>query len=50
MRKRYKIGLIIISVLLASVIGVGVFKIFYSNDEEEKEPNVTNVISNIQLI
>ena len=47
MRKRYKIGLIIISVLLASVIGVGVFKIFYSNDEEEKEPNVTNVISNI---
>lgn len=47
MRKRYKIGLIIISVLLASVIGVGVFKIFYSNDLEEKEPNVTNVISNI---
>lgn len=47
MRKRYKIGLIVISVLLVSVIGVGVFKIFYSNDEEEKEPNVTNVISNI---
>lgn len=47
MRKRYKIGLIVISVLLVSVIGVGVFKIFYSNDEEGKEPNVTNVISNI---
>ena len=33
MRKRYKIGLIIISVLLVGVIGIGVLKIFHSNKE-----------------
>ena len=47
MRKRYKIGLIVISVLLIGVIGIGVCKIFFSNQEEKKETNVSNIISNI---
>lgn len=48
MRKRYKIGLIIISVLLVSVIGLGMLKIFMPNeDENRKDPNVSSVISNI---
>ena len=47
MRKRYKIGVIVISVLLIGVIGIGVCKIFFSNQEEKKETNVSNVISNI---
>lgn len=36
MRKKYKVGLIVISVLLVGVISLGVLRIFY-NDEEEKE-------------
>lgn len=47
MRKRYKIGLIVISVLLVVVIGIGVCKIFFSDQEEKKETNVSNIISNI---
>ncbi len=47
MRKRYKIGLVVISFLLISVIGIGVFKVFYSDDAKENEPSVTNVISKI---
>lgn len=48
MRKRYKIGLIVISVLLVGVISLGVLKIFFNNNEEERgEANVSNVISNI---
>ena len=48
MRKRYKIGLIVISVLLVIVISLGVLKIFFNKDEElKKEANVSNVISNI---
>ena len=48
MRKRYKIGLIVISVLLVIVISLGVLKIFFNKGEElKKEANVSNVISNI---
>ena len=47
MRKRYKIGLIVISVLLVVVIGIGVCKIFFPDQEEKKETNVSNIISNI---
>lgn len=47
MRKRYKIGLIVIGVLLVLVIGVGVLKIFFSKEEEKVDANVSNVISNI---
>lgn len=48
MRKRYKMGLIVISVLLVIVISLGVLKIFFNKDEElKKEANVSNVISNI---
>ena len=48
MRKRYKIGLTIISVLLIIVIGIGVLKLFLANKEENKgEPNVTSIVSNI---
>ena len=47
MRKRYKIGLIIISVLLVGVIGIGVLKIFHSDEKKVEEPNVSSIISNI---
>ena len=48
MRKRYKIGLIVISVLLVGVIGIGVLKVFMPSEEENRgEPNVSSVISNI---
>ena len=48
MRKRYKIGLIVISVLLVGVIGIGVLKVFMPSEEENRgDPNVSSVISNI---
>ena len=47
MRRRYKVGLIVISVLLVGVIALGVFKIFHSSEEEKTDVNVTSVISNI---
>ena len=48
MRKRYKIGLIVISVLLVGVISLGVLRIFFDNGEEDREEaNVSNIISNI---
>ena len=47
MRKKYKVGLIVISVLLVGVVSLGVFKIFYGDKEEEKDVNVSSVISNI---
>jgi len=47
MRKRYKTGLVIISILLLLVISVGVFKIFFGK-EEEKPKNTTNVVSSIE--
>ena len=49
MRKRYKIGLIVIGVLLVLVIGVGVLKIFFSKEEKKVDANVSNVISNISV-
>ena len=47
MRKKYKVGLIVISVLLVGVISLGVLRIFYNDEEETREVNVTSVISNI---
>ena len=48
MRKRYKIGLIVIGVLLVGVISLGVLRIFFNNNEEDRgEANVSNIISNI---
>ena len=47
MRRRYKVGLIVISVLLVGVIALGVFKIFHSSEEKKTDVNVTSVISNI---
>lgn len=48
MRKRYKIGLIVMGVLLVGVISLGVLRIFFNNNEEERgEANVSNIISNI---
>lgn len=47
MRKKYKVGLIVISVLLLGVISLGVLRIFYHEKEEKREVNVTSVISNI---
>lgn len=47
MRKRYKIGLIVIGVLLVGVISIGVFRVLFNNEEEHGEANVSNVISNI---
>ena len=47
MRKKYKVGLIVISVLLLGVISLGVLRIFYNDEEEKREVNVTSVISNI---
>ena len=47
MRKKYKVGLIVISVLLVGVISLGVLRIFYHEEEEKREVNVTSVISNI---
>ena len=49
MRKKYKVGLIIIGVLLVIVIALGVLKIFFSSDKENDrgEANVSNIISNI---
>lgn len=49
MRKRYKIGLIVISVLLVIVIAIGILRIFFNEEEEKKvDANVSNIISNIQ--
>ena len=47
MRRRYKIGLIVIGVLLVGVVSIGVLKIFFNNEHEEKEANVSNIISSI---
>lgn len=47
MRKKYKVGLIVIGVLLLGVISLGVLRIFYNDEEEKREVNVTSVISNI---
>lgn len=47
MRKKYKVGLIVIGVLLVGVISLGVLRIFYNDEEEKREVNVTSVISNI---
>lgn len=47
MRRRYKVGLIVISILLVGVIALGVFKIFHSSEEKKTDVNVTSVISNI---
>lgn len=46
MKKKYKVWLIIISVLLVLVIILGVLKIFMPK-EEKREEAVTNIISNI---
>lgn len=48
MRKKYKIWLIVIGVLLAMAIGLGVLKWFMPKEDNKKEENVTNVISNIK--
>ena len=47
MRKKYKVGLIVIGVLLVGVVSLGVLRIFYNDEEEKREVNVTSVISNI---
>ena len=47
MRKKYKIGLIIISVLLVGVISVGALSIFFDKEETHKDANVSSIISNI---
>ena len=47
MRKRYKIGLIIVSVLLVGVIAIGVMSIFFGGEEEDRDANVSSIISNI---
>lgn len=47
MRKRYKIGLIIIGILLVVAVAFGVAKIFFPKEEEKGEVNVSSVISNI---
>ena len=47
MRKKYKVWLIVIGVLLLGVISLGVLRIFYNDEEEKREVNVTSVISNI---
>lgn len=47
MRKGYKIGLIIISVLLVVFIGLGVLKLFYNPEKENTDVNVSNIVSNI---
>ena len=43
MRKKYKVGLIVISVLLLGVISLGVLRIFY-HEEEEKRVKSQNVV------
>lgn len=48
MRKRYKIWMIIIILLIILVSGIGLFKLFINNEEEEQPKNVTNIISNIK--
>ncbi len=47
MRKRYKIGLIVISVLLIIVTVLGMLKMFFKEEKPEKEANVSSIISNI---
>ena len=47
MRKGYKIGLIIISVLLVVFIGLGVLKMFYNPEKENTDVNVSNIVSSI---
>ena len=47
MRKRYKIGLIVISVLLVIVISLGVLKIFFNKDEELKKGKLKEKIEEI---
>lgn len=46
MRKRYKIGLIVIGVLLVVLIIIGVVSLFFTN-EEQQPANVSRIISNI---
>jgi len=46
MRKKYKIGLTIIVLLIFLVSALGISKLFFQ--KEEKEKNVTEVISNIK--
>ncbi len=46
MGKKYKIGLIIIGVLLAVAVGFGVMKLFYK-EEVNEDINVSSIISNI---
>ncbi len=49
MRKRYKIWMFIIILLIIFVSGIGLFKLFINNDDDEEQPkNVTNIISNIK--
>lgn len=48
MRKRYKIWMFIIILLIIFVSGIGLFKLFINNDDEEQPKNVTNIISNIK--
>ncbi len=45
MRKRYKIGLIVVGILFLVVASVGIISIFFKSDQIE--PNVSNIISNI---
>ena len=47
MQKKYKIGLVIIVVLIIFFVGIGVSSLFFKEDEPEKPKNVTNIISNI---
>lgn len=49
MQKKYKIGLIIIVILLILVSGLGLSSLLFNKDEEEKNKNTTNIISNIDL-
>ena len=48
MRKRYKIGLIVIGVFVLLSVSLGVSKLFLANDSKDKvDANVSNIISNI---
>ncbi len=47
MRKKYKVGLIIITILILLMVALGVSKFFIKDDKPKKE-NVTNVVSNIK--
>ena len=49
MRKKYKIWLIIISILIVLAGGIGISKLFMKT-EKPNIKNITNVISNIKEI